>query len=188
MNNKSGLFSSINDIILYGVEKGKKLIKVVFNYKSILFSILAIITFTSILVAFYILFGNKFLYEYLIYHVVRKDHRHNYSMYYYLMYLTYSSSFARFLSFITFLPQALLILISSLLLYSDINLCLLINTLIFVTFNKVVTAQYFIWYISLLPLIAVKNKLFDSNKVKGLMLTITWFFFELIWNYLKISI
>jgi len=60
--------------------------------------------------------------------------------------------------------------------------------MIFVAFNKVITAQYFIWYISLLPLIAHKNELFSTKKVYGFILFIVWLFFELIWNYFSHSI
>jgi phosphatidylinositol glycan class M len=160
-----------------------RFIKIVINWKSILFVIITVLVFCSFFIFFYIIYGFQFVNEYLLYHISRKDHRHNYSMMYYLIYLTYTSGIEKILSFAMFIPQALLILISSLTLFKDINLCLLVNTMIFVTFNKVVTAQYFLWYISIIPLIVPRNDLFGNKKVKGLLLFIIWLFFELIWNY-----
>ena len=131
---------------------------------------------------FYKLIGYKFLYEYLLYHLIRKDHRHNYSIFYYTIYLTYDNDFSKYLSLVTFLPQMILILTVTIFLYKDINLCLIILTMIFVHFNKVITAQYFIWYLSLIPLIVHRNLLFNVKKWKALIMFIIWMFFELIWN------
>ena len=52
----------------------------------------------------------------------------------------------------SFLPQILLIIFSAIRL-SEANLCvcLLVQTMIFVAFNRVVTAQYFTWYLCLIP-------------------------------------
>jgi phosphatidylinositol glycan class M len=157
------------------------------NYKAIIFAILAIATFLFYLVCFYTLLGNKFLYEYLIYHLVRKDHRHNFSIFYYLIYLTYNNQLSKLLSLVTFVPQALLVGISSLTLFHNINLCMVIVTMIFVTFNKVITAQYFLWYISLIPLIIPFNKLFDFKNhpgkvVYGLFTFLVWLALDLLWN------
>jgi phosphatidylinositol glycan class M len=157
------------------------------NFRAITFAFLTVFTFILFLFCFYIFFGNKFIYEYLLYHLLRKDHRHNYSIFYYLIYLTYNSSLSKILSLITFLPQAILIMLSTIFLFHKINLCLLVLTMIFVTFNKVVTAQYFLWYICLIPLVAPKNKLFDFKKhpvrfFYGVFLFSVWLFLELIWN------
>jgi phosphatidylinositol glycan class M len=165
----------------------KIIIKSLFHYKAITFAFLTVATFLSFLAFFYILYGNKFLYEYFFYHLVRKDHRHNYSIFYYLIYLTYTSSLSKLLSLLTFAPQVILILLSTLFLFQNINLCLIVLTMVFVTFNKVVTAQYFLWYICLIPLIVPNNKLFDYNKhpgkvIWGVVMFIVWLFFELIWN------
>ena len=138
--------------------------------------------FFFLLGIFYKLIGYKFLYEYLLYHLVRKDHRHNYSIFYYIIYLTYDINFSKYLSLVTFLPQIILILLVTIFLYKDINLCLIVLTMIFVHFNKVITAQYFIWYLSLIPLIIHRNLLFSVKKYKGIVIFIIWMFFEMIWN------
>ena len=138
--------------------------------------------FFVLLGIFYKLIGYKFLYEYLLYHLIRKDHRHNYSIFYYTIYLTYDVDFSKYLSLVTFLPQMILILAVTIFLYKDINLCLIILTMIFVHFNKVITAQYFIWYLSLIPLIIHRNLLFSVKKCKTIIMFIFWMFFELIWN------
>ena len=54
--------------------------------------------------------------------------------------------------------------------------------MIFVHFNKVITAQYFIWYLSLIPLIIHRNLLFGVKKLKAILLLTIWMIFEIIWN------
>ena len=161
-------------------------IKMVFTYSltkvALSFVLISSSVFFVFLGVFYKLIGYKFLYEYLLYHLIRKDHRHNYSIFYYTIYLTYDNDFSKYLSLVTFLPQMILILTVTIFLYKDINLCLIILTMIFVHFNKVITAQYFIWYLSLIPLIVHRNLLFNVKKWKALIMFIIWMFFELIWN------
>ena len=161
-------------------------IKMLFKYSltkvALSFVLISSSVFFVFLGVFYKLIGYKFLYEYLLYHLIRKDHRHNYSIFYYTIYLTYDNDFSKYLSLVTFLPQMILILTVTIFLYKDINLCLIILTMIFVHFNKVITAQYFIWYLSLIPLIVHRNLLFNVKKWKALILFIIWMFFELIWN------
>ena len=158
------------------------IIKNFFKYYSLIYILISSLTFLFLLLIFYYLIGYKFLYEYLLYHIIRKDHRHNYSMFYYLIYLTYNSKLSKFLSLITFFPQIILILLTTLLKYENINLCLILLTMIFVVFNKVITAQYFIWYLCLMPLIIDRNLLFNEKKKKGIFLAGIWMFFEAIWN------
>ena len=103
---------------------------------------------------FYDLYGWDFLDNTYLYHITRKDSRHNFSVYFYLLYLTVEYEDVG-LNIITFLPQAILLLLLAYRFNNiyDVNFCLFCQTLVFVTFNKVVTAQYFLWYFSLLPLI-----------------------------------
>ena len=153
-----------------------------FTKTALFFVIISSGVFFFFLALFYKLIGYKFLYEYLLYHLIRKDHRHNYSIFYYTIYLTYDNDFSKYLSLITFLPQMILILSVTIFLYKDINLCLIILTMIFVHFNKVITAQYFIWYLSLIPLIIHRNLLFGVKKLKAILLLTIWMIFEIIWN------
>ena len=160
----------------------KMVLKNLFTKVALSFVIISSGVFFFFLGIFYKLIGYKFLYEYLLYHLVRKDHRHNYSIFYYTIYLTYDNDFSKYLSLITFLPQMILILTVTLFLYKDINLCLIVLTMIFVHFNKVITAQYFIWYLSLIPLIIHRNILFNRRNKKAIIMFGIWMFFELIWN------
>ncbi len=97
------------------------------------------------------------------------------------LYLTYNTNTAKVVSFFAFLPQMLLILLASLIFYSDLSFCIILITMIFVHFNKVITAQYFLWYISLIPLLIHRNDLFKQKK--GLITFTVWIILELVWNF-----
>jgi phosphatidylinositol glycan class M len=58
----------------------------------------------------------------------------------------------------TFLPQWITLIVAGCLFYYDLWLCLLIQTWTFVIFNKVMTAQYYLWYMLLLPIVAINSK------------------------------
>lgn len=112
--------------------------------------------------------GQKALDEGLLYHFQRVDHRHNYSMYWYWIYLArgraaavaaaavsseVSSSSASLWGYIPLVPQILILGFSSLgIAPYDLSFALFCQTFAFVAFNKVITAQYFTWYLCLLPL------------------------------------
>lgn len=92
--------------------------------------------------------------EGLLYHFARVDHRHNYSMHWYWIYLGLARQQALGIAgVLLLLPQAILLLTSSLWI-APVNLCLalFVQTFLFVAQNKVITAQYFSWYLCLLPL------------------------------------
>lgn len=90
-------------------------------------------------------YGHDFLQHTYLYHVIRSDHRHNFSPYNMLLYLNSSpaaestwkpEAFA-------FLPQLLFctVLLPVVLAKRDLPSCLLAQTFVFVTFNKVCTSQ-----------------------------------------------
>eukprot|EP00980_Cylindrotheca_fusiformis_P006692 scaffold1398_cov116-Cylindrotheca_fusiformis.AAC.9 len=101
------------------------------------------------------MYGEKALEEGLLYHFSRVDHRHNYSMYWYWIYLAIARTGTnlKLIGRLLLIPQAVLLLYSSLGIAShNLGLALFVQTYLFVTHNKVITAQYFTWYLCLLPL------------------------------------
>ncbi|KAG2490535.1 hypothetical protein HYH03_010929 [Edaphochlamys debaryana] len=135
---------------------------------------------------FYGLYGREFLNEAFVHHLTRKDPRHNFSPYYYPIYLGYGStadagahgagvgpstgpgsgavgllqrSWARLGPVLgaeswrlALLPQAAAVGALAAAFHEDLPSAWLLQTWAFVALNKVVTAQYFVWYLSLLPL------------------------------------
>jgi phosphatidylinositol glycan class M len=133
---------------------------------SIIFLLASLVTFATLTYLAVLFYGNIALEEGLLYHFSRVDHRHNYSMFWYWIYLARgrSSQLATFTtqnsSFLTLgrvllIPQMILLLYSSLgIAPYDLHFCLFLQTFLFVAQNKVMTAQYFTWYLCLLPLCA----------------------------------
>lgn len=101
-------------------------------------------------------YGFEYLDEALIYHLKRKDLKHNFSPYFYLLYLSEAVSprYSSLISISSFLIQIILVSVVAWMFYKPQTLtpCLFIETFIFVTFNKVCTSQYFLWYLCLFPL------------------------------------
>lgn len=107
--------------------------------------------------------------EGLLYHFSRVDHRHNYSMFWYWIYLArarvvalgaeVASSSLPTMGRALLLPQIVLLLFSSLgIAPYDLSFALFVQTFFFVALNKVITAQYFTWYLVLLPLCSDRIK------------------------------
>lgn len=114
-------------------------------------------TFTAVLAALLaascLWCGEDYLREALFYHLSRQDQRHNFSPYFLPLFLSSLGTVARsMLGALAFAPQLALLLACAWRLGSDLPFCMLVQTLVFVAFNKVCTAQYFIWYLALLPL------------------------------------
>lgn len=130
-----------------------------------------VLTLACLTALFYHLYGDVFLQETYLYHLTRRDTRHNFSVYFYLLYLTVEEDDIG-INLITFLPQLVLILAVTKRFSGihDIDFCLFCQTVVFVAFNKVVTAQYFLWYLALLPIVATKIVLTNKEVVLGALL------------------
>jgi phosphatidylinositol glycan class M len=154
--------------------------RLLFSSKPLLFLVTFISTFGLLTWLAVYIYGEIALQEGLLYHFSRVDHRHNYSMYWYWIYLargrtadaaatmmsssatatatieTASSLFSlATLGRLLLVPQVLLLAYSSLGMAphgGQLGLTLFVQTYLFVTHNKVITAQYFTWYLCLLPL------------------------------------
>ncbi|GIL78837.1 hypothetical protein Vretimale_136 [Volvox reticuliferus] len=162
----------------------------------VLFGVAASTSFLLLGGFFYRLYGREFLQEAFLHHLTRKDPRHNFSPYYYPVYLSYGNSStimydnsSRHEDMVTtksalssllqplltgmlvvwryvrrvvpvyepwrlaMVPQAAALLALAVRFHEDLPAAWVLQTWCFVTFNKVITAQYFVWYLSLLPLV-----------------------------------
>ncbi|XP_035220771.1 GPI mannosyltransferase 1-like [Stegodyphus dumicola] len=139
---------------VYGLKKLKTILYP--NRKKCLFVTGTIIGFAIPTIISIVLYGDEYVHEALLYHVTRKDIRHNFSPYFYILYLSEAVDLntSVCISAFAFFIQAALIAFVSWVLYLPKTLpaCLFLETFIFVSFNKVCTSQYFLWYLCLLPL------------------------------------
>jgi phosphatidylinositol glycan class M len=131
-------------------------------------------------------YGFRFLQEAFLYHLTRQDHRHNFSPYFYYFYLAGGSatrdtlgpsSGALFspaqMSLLAFAPQLLLLLYIGARFARDLPFACFLMTFIFVSFNKVITSQYFLWYIVWLPFIS-PERLRRLSPRKAAFLGLLW--------------
>jgi phosphatidylinositol glycan class M len=75
-----------------------------------------------------------------LYHITREDHRHNFSIWFYQLYLGMEST-SKLTALLAFVPQFALIVIIGITLGKDIFFATFVQTFIFVSFNKVITSQ-----------------------------------------------
>lgn len=140
-------------------------------------------TFIGLTALFYVLYGYEFLYEAYLYHFVRKDHRHNNSIYFYMIYQLFEEPTMTAIAVLTFVPQWLCVIASGLIFYYDLWLCLAVQTWMFVIFNKVMTAQYYLWYLLILPVVFVNSQA-SLGKLKVLLINmILWALGQAGWGY-----
>jgi GPI mannosyltransferase 1 subunit M len=134
------------------------------------FGLTSAAAFFALGAAFYSLYGQLFLREAFLHHLGRLDPRHNFSIYFYPIYLQHFGGLddeqvaggagaggaaaaaggvdpARWAG----LPQVAALLSVAAGLHAHLPLAWLISTVAFVALNKVSTAQYFVWYFCLLP-------------------------------------
>ncbi|CAM9263897.1 unnamed protein product [Chrysoparadoxa australica] len=141
------------------------------------FALTSGLTFISATALCYMIYGHDFLEHSLLYHLTRTDNRHNFSMYFYWIYLDYQSPHRLLLGLAAFVPQMMVLLAAAVKYADDLSLCLFTQTVIFVVFNKVCTGQYFLWYMSLLPLLLPRIKLSKKLAWAGL----AWVVALLVW-------
>lgn len=177
------------------------------NESRLALTLSALSTFSTLNLAMFILHGMPFMQHTYLYHLTRTDHRHNFSPYNTLLYLSSArsasnpSSAGVGLESLTFLPQLLLsaVLIPLVCAKRDLAGTMLAQTWAFVTFNKVctsqvflppipispshpplTTSQYFLWYLILLPL-HLPTSQFLSRPTLGVSALAAWIAAQALW-------
>jgi phosphatidylinositol glycan class M len=168
------------------------------------FGLLSVMVFGAITALCYLVYGWTFLYETYLYHLTRTDNRHNFSPYFYDLYLRWeppsnavvpagtldvakdaaSMSSRTLAGLLSFLPQMGTALALGSIFHKDLAFALFLQTWVFVAWNKVITVQYFHWYLALLPLALAQSRLsLKGQKWKLAALGILWLVTELHWNF-----
>ncbi|KAG0673329.1 GPI mannosyltransferase 1 [Kluyveromyces marxianus] len=136
--------------------------------------------------AMFKIYGTEFVKHSYTYHFARTDHRHNFSIWNFVLLLESADihlfdkvEFAKF----AFFPQLLLCAALPYLLLKSPNFETMLNvtflqTFAFVTFNKVCTSQYFIWYMVLLPFYLANTTL---NWKNGAICILAWIASQAVW-------
>ncbi|KAK7529134.1 PIG-M-domain-containing protein [Phyllosticta citribraziliensis] len=155
-----------------------------FNGARLTLALVSLVTFLALNAVMYSTYGWPFLEHTYFYHLIRLDHRHNFSPYNILLYLNSSpvgSSTLKLESF-AFVPQILFstIAIPMALAKKDLASTMLAQTFAFVTFNKVCTSQYFLWYLVFLPFYLPRSSLLKKPR-KGIAALLLWILGQALW-------
>ncbi|XP_068147071.1 GPI mannosyltransferase 1 [Drosophila tropicalis] len=133
---------------------------------------------------FYSLYGYQYLYEAYIYHFVRKDARHNFSLQFLMQYLSTGEEgeTSLLIKLLVLAPQFVLIIYLSLTFgqfRQTLPFCVFTLAFVLVTYNSVVTSQYFIWYLAIFPLCLNNLKLLSWPRC--FMLLALWICAQALW-------
>ncbi|KAL8708585.1 MAG: hypothetical protein Q9220_006520 [cf. Caloplaca sp. 1 TL-2023] len=156
-----------------------------FNPQRITLCTSSLATFTSLNILMYAIYSTPFLEHTFFYHLTRIDHRHNFSPYNTLLHLA-SAAPDRVsemkLESLAFLPQLMIsaVLIPLALAKKDLAGAMLAQTFAFVTFNKVCTSQYFLWYLILLPLYLPSSSFLKTPRL-GILALVLWICAQGLW-------
>ncbi|KAF2110147.1 GPI mannosyltransferase 1 [Lophiotrema nucula] len=161
-----------------------------FNSERVILISYSLATFLQLNIVMFFAYGTAFLEHSYFYHLIRIDHRHNFSPYNTLLYLKSSPNISLDsdpiksfeLERLAFLPQLLLsaVFIPLALAKKDLPSTMLAQTFAFVTFNKVCTSQYFLWYMMFLPFYLPDSTLLESPSV-GIPALALWLIGQVFW-------
>jgi len=134
--------------------------------------------------------GQRYLDEAILYHFGRFDLAHNFSPWFFIFRNVADDGSRRAMGLAAFLPQVLCIFYFGAVKRSSLPYKLFMITLSFVTLNKVVTAQYFAWYLVLLPLVYPELRVSGALKTAiGLWVAaqVNWLFWAYLYEFEKME-
>jgi len=146
------------------------------SLRGILLGLASLASFCLLTLVAYAHYGTDYLEHAHLHHLSRQDTRHNFSIWFLSFYLYDGESMY---SSVCFLSQATLFIIIAIKYSNEIYFAAFLQAFVFVTFNKVITSQYFIWYISLLP--TIWNNIKHVNKWHAALWTVIWFLGQGVW-------
>ncbi|KAL0485928.1 GPI mannosyltransferase 1 subunit M, partial [Acrasis kona] len=183
----------------YARRKDASLLSLFPNVKLWKFAIMGLGVLAPLTAVFYALYGYEFLFETYLYHLTRSDPRHNFSVYFYQLYLQTGAQ-TRIVALLAFIPQFAVVFVAAWNIMlprgsatlsvkermSRLMNCMMIQTFLFVAFNKVCTVQYFVWYISLLGF--VFERIYPHVETRKFIITTivssaAWFVGQALWFY-----
>ncbi|KAF2102962.1 glycosyltransferase family 50 protein [Rhizodiscina lignyota] len=154
------------------------------NQRRIDLGAISLITFLVLNIAMHHIYGSEYLRHSWLHHFTRLDHRHNFSPYNIQLYLNSSpaATSSLHLESLAFIPQLFLsaIAIPLALAKKDLGATMLAQTFAFVTFNKVCTSQYFLWYLVFLPFYLPNSSLL-SKPWLGMSALVLWVAGQAFW-------
>ncbi|KAG2163276.1 hypothetical protein JADG_003015 [Aureobasidium aubasidani] len=154
------------------------------NRKRVQLALFSFVTFMGLNLLMIKLYGPEFIRHSYSYHLTRIDHRHNFSVYNTLLHMksALGSSSKIGVESLAFFPQMFLSVVAIPLLLSkkDLASTMLAQTFAFVTFNKVCTSQYFLWYMVFLPFYLPNSSLLRRPKL-GYTALALWVIGQALW-------
>ncbi|KOB75558.1 GPI mannosyltransferase [Operophtera brumata] len=175
-------------------EKGRVTFKdvlyyiVIPNKKQLLLALSCVTTLVTLTCYMYFLYGYEFLFETYLYHLFRKDTKHNFSVLFYYSYLTMDQLSFDSLKAVTQFLEFIILFVLSLTFGCDpktLPFGLFCQTVVLVAYNSVMTSQYFIWFLSLLPLVVHS---FDMDVVDAVVWSVMWMLPQAAWLYYAYSL
>ena len=94
----------------------------------------------------------------------------------------YDLQSSKIMAILTFVPQWSVILAAGFTFHYDIFFAIVMQTWAFVAFNKVMTAQYFLWYMSLMPFLAINNGIIHKHPSLGFVLYLSQVGYMAFWG------
>lgn len=176
--------------VMYYLSKGVPLVHLpivkLVNWTNLKYLIVTLITLTFANSLMYYIYGYEFFYHSYLYHLTRIDHRHNFSIYNVMLY--YKSAIVDSTSNIekyAFIPQLLIsgVFIPLKFAREDVLSSIFLQTFAFVMFNKVMTSQYFIWFLIFLPHYLSRSKFLGEKYLRGIALLVVWVASQGLWLF-----